>query len=102
MHEKSLSKRAIVVVVALLFLACVDARTMGDAMIEGGEVLRDATRSDAAAQATPCTQWEISTWRAPTGCVSAGSCMVPAGWEPAFAQYGDWSGPIALRRCTAN
>jgi len=101
MNEKSPPKRVVVVIVALLLLACVDARSVGDAMIEGGAILRDATRSDAAAQTTACAQWEISTWRPPSGCVAGGNCMVPAGWEPVFGDYGDWSGQVALRRCTA-
>ncbi len=99
--------RNLLIGVALFVVACsVDARAIGDAMVEGGSLLRDATRSDAAAQAQTCSQWEIATWDGPSSCsaglsASGGGCMVPVGWEPVFAGYGDWSGSIALRRCTA-
>lgn len=105
MASKRTLGRRLLIALGLFVAACgVDARGIGDAMIEGGSLLRDATRSDAAAQAEPCAQWELATWDGPSSCsaglsASGGTCMVPAGWEPAFAGYGDWSGAIALRRC---
>lgn len=91
-------------------IACsVDPAILGDAMVEGGVLLRDASRSDAAAQEpTRCTQWEVSVWDPDTtGCADLSRsgpdspCSVPAGWEPWTAQYGDLSGRVALRRCTS-
>lgn len=105
-QDTSRWKRIAISLGALLVVACsVDVRMIGDAMIEGGTVLRDATRSDAAAQADTCTQWELTTWRAGEACDlgfdhdATDICPVPAGWEPWQMEYTDLSGEMVLRRC---
>lgn len=94
---------AVIVGTAVAFVACsVDPSVLGDAMIEGGELLRDATLSDAAAQADPCGRWEVAMWRAPVGCLGTdmAACAAPDGWEP-VALYGPGNDLVFLRRCVA-
>ncbi|MBN8613739.1 MAG: hypothetical protein J0L92_24295 [Deltaproteobacteria bacterium] len=108
MDQKANRRRNALVLFAAFVAACsIDTRMIGDAMIDAGTLLHDATRSDAAAQEMPCTQWEVAVWRARDECGSnvfvrdGDSCMVPPGWEPVQFDYADVSGNAVLRRCTA-
>lgn len=68
------------------------ARHVGDAMVEAGTTLRDAT-ADARAQGA-CARWEVSSIPAP----NPGNPVleVPAGWEP-FAADAEYL--VYTRRC---
>ncbi|MCC7542405.1 MAG: hypothetical protein IT379_39670 [Deltaproteobacteria bacterium] len=103
-------KRRVGYFVAIAFvIACGTDRGMmaivGEGMMDAGSVLRDASRSDAAAQpVTGCSQWEFTTWNTyrlcdPNPNFEAGAtCEVPAGWEP----FGGSDGTaVWLRRCLA-
>ncbi len=72
---------------------------IGDAMVDTGTVIRDASTDAAAAQEVPCAQWEVSIWNPGSDgrCDQPASCMVPAGWEPMHRVDGRIS--YVIRRC---
>ena len=103
------------IALALVFVACDGdrrvVRMIGDAMVDMGRVLSDASSGDAMAQIPTCTQWEVksvvvSTVERVRYTVAGDPDSIPfnwrydpitleAGWEP----YGAEEGAIFVRRC---
>ena len=90
---------------AVVVVACGDTTMIGDAMVEAGTALRDASSDAAAQDEATCRQWSVAAWHPFDDCdggpsVSEGGCSVPAGWTPiTMNPQSTLNNYVMLRRC---